>query len=146
MTTALITLVAETCCRGDCGLTFGLERNHRDRLIETHQDFYCPNGHSQHYTAKTEAEKLKDELAREKHRHEQAQASSRQAWELVGKKNEELGHKRRQLAAAKAVRTKMLKRAEAGVCLKCHRTFPALADHMAQKHGAAHGKRGPRNA
>lgn len=66
-------LVPETCCV--CGVVFGLPEDMQRQRRNDHGSFSCPNGHRQHYTAQNEAEKLRDELAREKHRREQVQAS-----------------------------------------------------------------------
>jgi hypothetical protein len=55
----------ETCC--NCGCTFFITKKHHQLLVDTKQTFYCPNGHTQSYTGKTDAQKLKEkeeELAR----------------------------------------------------------------------------------
>jgi protein subunit release factor B len=130
-------LTAITCCHANCGVTFGLDADHEKNLRRTHNWFHCPNGHSQHFNQRTEAEKLRDELAREKHAAEQARARA----EANFQRSQRL---ERKLSAAKGQRTKMLKRAKAGICLHCHRTFKNVADHMAEKHGGQHGQKGPR--
>ena len=46
-----------TCC--SCGVLFWIEETYYDRLKEKHTSFYCPNGHAQHFTAETDAEKYR---------------------------------------------------------------------------------------
>jgi len=52
-----IHIVQETCCQ--CNITFWITASHHERLIKCKNDFYCPNGHVQHYLGETDAEKLK---------------------------------------------------------------------------------------
>lgn len=62
--------VVESCF--NCGLKFAMEKSFRDTLLRTKRDFYCPNGHKQHYISKTECEikieKLSEELKYERNR------------------------------------------------------------------------------
>lgn len=113
-----VELTVEECCA--CGLLFGMTTEYRDRRLDDHKLFYCPNGHSQGYRGESEAEKnarlLREEQARHKRTLERENAE-RQAKEV---------------AEAKAERLK--KRAAAGVCHCCNRTFQQLARHMADKH------------
>ncbi len=39
-----------TCCVDGCGIEFCLPRSVYERRLEDHKTFYCPNGHSQHFT------------------------------------------------------------------------------------------------
>lgn len=57
---------AQTCVHVGCGVVFALTVEHNKRLRETHNAFYCPNGHKQWYNAKSEAEKLREQLERAK--------------------------------------------------------------------------------
>lgn len=59
------------CC--NCGVVFGISAYHNKQFLESHKWFYCPNGHPQHYTGKTEAEKLSEQLAEEKRKLANAQ-------------------------------------------------------------------------
>ena len=49
--TILVTIVRETCCK--CGIVFGMEKEYRQRKIDEGGNFYCPNGHGQHYSDST---------------------------------------------------------------------------------------------
>jgi len=63
--------VIETCA--NCGLVFAMLKSHRDKRLKDHKSFFCPNGHGQHYIGKSEEEKLKDELAICRVRHDSEQ-------------------------------------------------------------------------
>jgi hypothetical protein len=52
------TLVSEECCA--CGVLFGIPNRMQKRLRESHDSFYCPNGHSQSYVGKSEATKARE--------------------------------------------------------------------------------------
>lgn len=84
---------------------------------------YCPNGHSWHYTGKTherEVRDLQDSLAAARARRDQAEAEARTA-------------RMREVKERKA-KQRLQKRAAAGVCPHCNRTFQQLARHMQSKH------------
>lgn len=118
-------LVHITCC--NCGVAFGLDDDHYKRLRASHDWFYCPNGHQQHFTGKTEAERLREQLAaaerlaiRERNAKEEAQ---RRAVSAEMSRRVTKGH---------LTRTK--RRVAAGVCPCCNRTFENLARHMKGQH------------
>lgn len=50
----------ENCC--NCGITFCLTRALYEARLSDHRLFYCPNGHAQAYTGKTEQEKRIESL------------------------------------------------------------------------------------
>lgn len=54
-------LVTEECIT--CGVLFAIPTKLQDKLIENHQEFYCPNGHGQHYAEKTQLEKEVEHLS-----------------------------------------------------------------------------------
>jgi septal ring factor EnvC (AmiA/AmiB activator) len=111
------TLYAQTCC--NCGVLFAIPELMDDQRRRDHQNFWCPNGHSQHYTGETDEQKLRkvrDQLAREQASHDQTLAS---------------------LSATKGVVTKQRKKLERvakGVCPCCNRSFSDLKKHMQTKH------------
>jgi hypothetical protein len=113
------TLFVETCC--SCGTIFALEQGlqtwHRQH---PKTNFYCPNGHSQYYTSKSDAE-----IERERaERAEREVANLRDNLQM-----ETISHR-----STKAALTKERKRIENGVCPCCHRTFVNVARHMNTKH------------
>lgn len=85
-----------------------------------HRTFYCPNGHSAWWPAKSTEDLLRDELAAQKQRTQAA----------LTRENEQRAR------ADKAERSlnRQTKRINAGVCPCCNRTFQNLARHMASKH------------
>lgn len=114
-------LVAQECYK--CGIAFGLPADFRENRLQDHRFFHCPNGHSQHYLGKTDAEKLKDaqrELARTRTR-EQATRDQLHASE-------------RSRAALRGVNTRTKRRIANGICPCCSRSFKDLAAHMEGQH------------
>lgn len=63
------TLYSLNCC--NCGMTFAVPNDFNNRRLADHGRFYCPAGHGQSYTGKTEEQKLRDRLvAAERERDE----------------------------------------------------------------------------
>lgn len=123
---ALTTLVVEECCT--CHMTFAMPSELRDRLLKKRGDpFYCPAGHRQWYTGKTEEQKLQEALARSERQVESAR-TQRDFWQ------DEADREKRRRAAAKGQLTKAKNRIARGVCPCCNRSFTALARHMATEH------------
>ena len=108
----------EQCC--NCGMSFAMTADFKRRRIDDRALFYCPSGHAQHYTGKTEAQKLKQELERKQQMLDAAQARAATA-----------ERDREQVAKA---HKKMRARVMNGVCQCCNRTFQNLLMHMKSKH------------
>jgi uncharacterized C2H2 Zn-finger protein len=119
------TLGLETCC--NCGMSFGMPVDYQRRRREDHGWFHCPAGHAQHYAGKSEEEKLRDELTREKHRTEQARAEAddQRARKLIAQ---------RSIRARKGVATRLRNKIAAGKCPCCSASFKDLKQHMQAKH------------
>lgn len=113
-----LTFVTETCYK--CGIAFGLESNYQKELLRSHNSFYCPNGHSQHYIGESEADKLKRQLAA-KQDYIESLRKQRDATE-------------RSLNATKGHLTRIKKRVGNGSCPCCMRHFENLQKHMQTKH------------
>jgi hypothetical protein len=116
-------LVVLTCW---CGINHAVPQNLRDYQLRQHRDgrnvtsIYCPLGHEHMPAGEGEAAKLQRQLEVERERagrlaaqRDQAQASAR---------------------AHKAAATRARRRAAAGVCPCCQRTFKQLQRHMTTKH------------
>jgi hypothetical protein len=121
------TLAVETCC--NCGIRFAMPVDFQQQRQEDHCWFYCPNQHGQHYTGKTDAQKLKErleakeqELARERARGDQARA--------------EAEHERNRVRGYQGALGKAKKRAAKGVCPApgCKRSFVDVARHVSTCH------------
>lgn len=79
------TMVWIECC--NCGIPFGLTEDHQKRLRQTHEWFYCPNGHHQHYPGKTAEEKRIAELEADnarlaRARREMVEADEALSWDV----------------------------------------------------------------
>ena len=119
--TKQVSLEIEDCCV--CGGPIALTETMLRVAQENHSTFYCPVGHQNYYPGKSEAEELREKLKAEQ---EKAQILAHKL-ELTEHWAEE---GRKELAKAK-------KRAHAGVCPECNRTFQNVSRHMQSKHKEA---------
>lgn len=103
-----------------CGTTFGMESRFYADRVRDHADFYCPNGHRQHFIGETEAERLKRQLEAERNRVEFLKR--------------EVQSERRSRSAMRGQLTKTRNRIAKGVCPCCNRQFADLHRHMTTKH------------
>lgn len=107
-------MVAEICC--ECGIPFMMPKDYQNDLLKTKRNFYCPNGHSQHYIGETEAEKLKRQLQQKENDLAQLGTAKIQLEDQLNKAN------------------RKLKRVNEGKCPCCDKTYKHLAAHMKNKH------------
>lgn len=123
-----IKIVEMECC--NCGMPFGISDGFRTRKLNEGGLFFCPAGHSQHFS-KSENQRLKDELAREKQKREQIEADRN--WQRTERLKQEkyLGN---QIRAQKGAKTRLKNRIANGVCPCCTRSFQNLHRHMENKH------------
>ena len=106
-----INLDVITC--SECGISFGMPGHFIQNRREDHNIFWCPNGHTQYFPSKSEAEVLREQLKKEQSKLANAQL------EIMMKEKE----------------TKRLqKKIKNGVCPCCHRQFIQLTRHMKTKH------------
>ncbi len=120
-----VQITTESCYL--CGVIFGMEAEYLQHRLNDKKSFYCPNGHSQAYIGKTEAEKLREELEAEKKRTELANRRASNATERAQNLD-------RRLSAAKGQQTKLKNRIANGVCPCCQRSFVNLQRHIAGQH------------
>ena len=106
-------VVFEDCECINCGVVFAFTKYFYDERRKDHRNFFCPNGHQQHYTSESDAEKNARLLREEQQRHQRT----------LSRANE---------AEAEAARLK--KRINNGTCPCCKRTFKQLSAHMKSKH------------
>ena len=116
-----------------CHVSFAITTDHQARLRETHEGFYCPNGHSNIYNGKTEAQKVREEM-----QAKLDQANSNFEWEAGQRAvaEKKAAAATRKLKSEQKKLANQTKRVEAGVCIHCNRTFQQLARHMQSKHTA----------
>lgn len=107
-----------TCYK--CGVLFAIPKYLKQKLIESHDSFWCPNGHSQAFYGKTDYE-----VEKERNLALQATINQEKHARLVAEKERD--------ANIRAI-TRLKRRAAAGVCPCCTRTFTNLANHMKTQH------------
>jgi hypothetical protein len=116
-------LTVSTCW---CGLRHAVPTELHEHQRRAHRNgehvptIYCPLGHPYVPSGKGEAAKLREQLERERDRAARLAASRDQAEASA--------------RAYKGVATRARRRASAGVCPCCNRTFQQLARHMKTKH------------
>lgn len=124
-----VTVVGDVC--GVCAVVFGLEARHMQMLRESHESFYCPNGHRISYGAQGEKDRKIAELEREA----RLLKSSRDFWsEQHSSAQREVARKTRQVNGYRGVVTRMKRRTVAGRCPCCSHQFKDLKRHMNAQH------------
>jgi hypothetical protein len=109
-----------------CQALFAVPEAVRQRWLDSGDSFFCPAGHSQHYT-ESNIQKLQKQLEREKREKEWAQTNARA-------EREARQQTERRLIARKGVTTRLRNRIKNGVCPCCTRTFMNLQQHMKSQH------------
>jgi hypothetical protein len=100
-----------------------------ETYLRNGQTFSCPHGHKQMFAkGKTDAQKLQEQLDEERRQRVAQWADDARI------AREEAEHQRRRANGYKGHATRITKRAKAGVCPCCNRTFTQLARHMATQH------------
>jgi septal ring factor EnvC (AmiA/AmiB activator) len=113
-----ISMVTAVCCQ--CGIPFGMPSDFKEVCQQdSNKWFYCPNGHSQHYSETTE-QKLRKQLDLERGKLAQKVTESIQLENQLDKVNKKLKRTEKRIAN--------------GVCPCCNRTFKDLAAHIQTKH------------
>jgi hypothetical protein len=104
---------------GECAVDFAMPEAMHESCREDGRNFWCPNGHRIAYSD-TEVKRLKKEVERQRSAAARAVARADQAEASA--------------VALKGHNTRLKKRASAGVCPCCNRTFKQLAAHMKSQH------------
>lgn len=133
-------LVTEIC--PSCGILFAWPADFHRAVSKSggaHRG-YCPNGHIIQW-AKSEADEVREQLQAERLARQRAEQKIAEKedwakmWEATANDQRDRAEKERNRANGyKGHATRMTKRAKAGVCPCCNRTFKQLAAHMANKH------------
>jgi NMD protein affecting ribosome stability and mRNA decay len=118
MTAVEINLCPLTC--GECGIVFSVPDKWLEGRRESHETFYCPNGHLRYFAQENKVEKMNRLLAQEQAAHDQTKAALRD--------------KKEQLAEEEKKAARLKKRVGNGVCPCCNRSFTNLQRHMHTKH------------
>lgn len=109
-----------------CHVTFGLDRTHYNDLLDDGRNFYCPNGHRQHFID-SKVKALEAQLARSNDAHERTKR-------CLNRSQDNLSLSRNQTRAQKAAKTRIKNRIAKGICPCCNRSFTDIRRHMETKH------------
>jgi hypothetical protein len=116
-----------------CGILFAVPKSLFDYYTRQNDrqpgsyELCCPLGHKMIPAGQSEAAKLRDELARERHRTEQARAEAEHV-------RQQRDAAERRVAARKGVATRLKRKIAAGRCPCCSHLFKDLKQHMRTEH------------
>lgn len=126
-------LEMETIVCYSCAIPFAVPSSFKRNLQANQENFYCPNGHRQHYSKSTESI-LKEKIDKlEKQKAEESQYFKDLLF-IKSKRIEESKKEIKVLKAKNTIKRKKLKRVKNGVCPCCNRSFQNLMDHMKNQH------------
>lgn len=125
--TIWVELQSVTCY--SCGVAFGMSKGFYADRLRDQRNFFCPNGHGQHFIGKTEADRLREQLAAK-------EAEIIREREATARARDDALRQDRRRRYVKGQLTKAKKHVAAGVCPvgECHRHFANLGRHMTTKH------------
>lgn len=106
-----------------CGMNWYMPQSFSDARRKDGGLFYCPAGHAQKWAEESDAAKIK--------RLERDLAAQR---EEVQRQRDRVAQRDNSMRTMRGHATRLRKRAAAGVCPCCNRSFVELARHMATKH------------
>ncbi len=115
-------------CTCWCGTPLMLPERLLDAAQKSGHTIYCPHGHTVAWK-ETEADKLRrerDGLKQDQARLEEENAAARLALDVA----------RDRMQKAEVANKRLKKRASAGTCPCCSRTFANMAEHMKKQHPA----------
>lgn len=111
----------------NCHVDFALSKWFVAEKRGDHTTFYCPQGHSQFFPGKSDEEKLREQLAREKRMRGYTEAT-------LTATRDQLQATEYSRRGEKAAKTRLKNRIAAGVCPCCNRQFQNLHRHMTGQH------------
>lgn len=119
-----------------CGISYGIPDDLNDRALEARRShsLYCPNGHSWHYTGKSDEQK-RAEAAEARAREAEHQRDAARKTAAIAREQRETAERRAR--ALKGHATRLRHRIAAGKCPQCSADFPDLAAHYAEVHPGA---------
>lgn len=114
----MATEFADMCC-GECGIEFHVPQHFYDERRKTGKGWHCPNGHSRVFR-ESDADKFRRERD--------------QAKQEIARIEQEREEQRARAEKAERATARLKKRASAGTCPCCNRTFANMAEHMKGQH------------
>ncbi len=112
---------------GGCGVMFAMTEAYNKQRREDHKGWCCPNGCNRIYEGKTEAQKLREQLAT-------AEQNAKYHAEQARRERQEAEHFKKSRDAYKGRVTHLKNRAAEGMCPCCNEKFPNLHEHMKSNH------------
>lgn len=126
-------IINSPCC--NCKVPIWITASVDRYLRSSRATFYCINGHPQSYSAEpSEAEKLRKQLEAERIARQRAEQRVAERDDDVRMARARADRERNRANGYKGHATRITKRAKAGVCPCCNRTFKQLAAHMSSQH------------
>jgi hypothetical protein len=120
---------------GQCDERFQVRRTLYETWKRSSQNWHCPHGHVRHYPqGKSETQKLQEQLEEERRKRQRIEQDAAYQRDMRREAEEQAKHERNRANGYKGHATRITKRAKAGVCPCCNRTFQQLARHMQTKH------------
>lgn len=118
-----------------CGVVYGFSTTLEKRRRDDGQHWFCPNGHHQVFR-KTEAERLRDELAEAQRLREQAERQRDVARAGRTAARDQAQAAERSARAYRGHLTRMRNRIAQGICPvgSCRRNFRNVREHIATEH------------
>lgn len=120
-----ITLSLRYC--SECHIHFGITEGMLETLRNTHETFYCPNGHSRFFPGKSNEEKLRGQIS-------ELHGELGDMQESLSASEYEHGKTIRSLRATRGHVTRTKNKIAKGVCPCCDQHFPNLEKHMSTEH------------
>ncbi len=114
-----------------CQTEFAMDEALYDARYADHRNFWCPNGHDQHFIGKTEDQRKIAQLEAERDAAKRDAESQRRSREWAERTARGANVK---AGKARAALRRLNHRVNCGVCPHCQRTFKQLAAHMKTKH------------
>jgi hypothetical protein len=124
----------------ECGVPIVLDETFQRERRRDHRNFYCPNGHPQHYTGKSDVEKLQEQLAEKERFIENGKKRVEWAEQRAARERENTKRAQRSAASYKGKLKHVKTRVGNGVCPCCNRSFTDLMRHMQTKHPTYKGE------
>lgn len=131
MATEFISTISHThvtCCHKGCGLSFFVTKEWEAARRRDHEWWFCPNGHTQHWSGDNAEEKLRK-------RAERAEQSVEEQRQRADRHYRERQHQERRASTFKGHCTRIRKKVATGKCPCCDdTTFRNLRRHMLKHH------------
>ena len=121
-----------TCCR--CGIIFGMPDHVAASRRHDHENFYCPNGHSQHFVGQSNEEKLQTQVQQLEKDKQNLVKQREWAEKLAREAADDAKVARSHAKHVVTISRKLRARLKTGFCPCCDAKFDNLEAHMIEHH------------